>query len=105
MGGVRDIQQISEIGFPVFARHVVPMSGKRRIKVDSINTPIRIQDVSIQPGDMVVGDDTAVVIIPAKETRRVLEEAERLEHVEQEYIPQIQSGVSLWDLTKDHLHV
>jgi regulator of RNase E activity RraA len=104
-GGVRDVQQISEIGFPVFARHVVPISGKRRIKVDSINTPIRIQDVSIQPEDIVVGDDTGLVVIPANETMRVLKEAERLERLEQEYIPQLRSGVSLTDLAAQHSHV
>jgi regulator of RNase E activity RraA len=103
-GGVRDIHQISEIGFPVFARHVVPISGKRRIRVDSINRPISIQGVGIQPEDMIVGDDTGVVVIPAKETMRVLEEAERLERLEQEYVRQIQSGASLSDLTKEHLH-
>jgi len=104
-GGVRDIREISELNFPVFARHVVPLSGKRRIRIESINETISIQDVRIRPGDMVRGDDTGVVVVPAERCKEVLLEAERLERLERDYVPLIKAGVSLSDLASKHGHV
>lgn len=104
-GGVRDARQICEIDFPVFARHIVPLSGKKRIKVESINSAIKIQDIKIEPGDIVVGDDTGVIVVPQRRSSEILEEAERLERLEQKYVPQIQSGVSLSDIARKHSHV
>jgi regulator of RNase E activity RraA len=104
-GGVRDLQQINGINFPVFARHVVPLSGKRRIKIESINRAISIKNVKIEPKDIVVGDDTGIVVIPAKVSSQVLEQAESLERLEQEYMPLLKSGVSLSELVKKHSHL
>ena len=104
-GGIRDVQQISEINFPVFARYVVPLSGKRRIKIESINKPIIIENVKIEPKDIVVGDDTGIVVIPAKVSNQVLEQAKSLERLEQEYMPLLKSGVPLSELVKKHSHL
>jgi regulator of RNase E activity RraA len=104
-GGVRDIREISELNFPVFARHAVPLSGKRRIRIESINKTISIQDVAVRPGDMVRSDDTGVVVVPAERCKEVLEEAERLEGLERGYVPLIRAGVSLSDLASKHGHV
>jgi len=103
-GGVRDIPQIREMNFPVFARHAVPLSGKRRIKIESINTPISIQNVKVEPGDIIVGDDTGVVVVPASRCKEILTEAERLEGLEHTYIPLLRSGASLSELLKKHAH-
>jgi len=104
-GGVRDLRQINGISFPVFARHVIPLSGKRRIKIESINRPISIGNVKIEPRDIVVGDDTGIVVIPAKISNQVLEQAENLERLEQEYMPLLKSGVPLSRLAKKHSHL
>lgn len=104
-GGVRDVRQVCEIDFPVFARHVVPISGKKRIKIESINTAIRMQDVNVEPEDIIVGDDTGVIVVPQKKSLEILDEAERIECLEQKYVPQIQFGTSLSDLAREHSHV
>ena len=104
-GGVRDVQRISEIGFPVFTRHIVPLSGKRRIKIESFNTTISIENVRIEPGDIIVGDDTGVVVVPAKRSKEILQEAERLERLEEENIPLVKPGVSLSELSRKHKHL
>jgi regulator of RNase E activity RraA len=61
--------------FGSLAIPVVPLSGKRRIKIESINTAIKIQNVEVKRSDIIVCDDTGVVAVPAGRSEEVLEEA------------------------------
>ena len=75
-GGVRDIDEMVEHQFPVFARHAVPTTGRTRLKVDAINRPIEIDGVSVNPGDVIVADSTGIVVVPHADAERVAELAE-----------------------------
>lgn len=70
-GGVRDADEIIELGFPVFPRHVVPLSGKTRIKVVEINTEVVVDNVAVRPGDILLGDATGVVCVPYEHAAEV----------------------------------
>ena len=65
-GAVRDIDEIREMTFPVFARAVVPITGKGRIATVSSNSPIEIDSVQIHPMNFEVGDSSGIVIVPQK---------------------------------------
>jgi len=104
-GGVRDIEEIRRLSFPVCAEHIVPISGKGRIKVESINIPITIQDVKITPGDLVVADGTGIAIIPRGESLRVLQEAKHLEELERVFVSRVKRGVSLTELSRKYKHL
>ena len=103
-GGTRDIAEIRKLNFPVFAEHIVPISGKRRTKIESINVPIRIQDVEITPDDLVVADGTGIAIIPQEESRRVLQEAKHLEELERFFVSRVKRGASLSELSRKYKH-
>ncbi len=75
-GGVRDIDEMVEHQFPVFARHPVPTTGRTRLKVSAINVPIEIDGVSVNPGDVIVADSTGIVVVPHGDAERVAELAE-----------------------------
>lgn len=75
-GGVRDIDEMVEHQFPVFARHPVPTTGRTRLKVTAINVPIEIDGVSVNPGDVIVADSTGIVVVPHGDAERVAELAE-----------------------------
>lgn len=75
-GGVRDIDEIVECQFPVFARHTVPTTGRTRLKVNAINAPIEVDGVTVDPGDAIVADSTGIVVVPYSEAERVAELAE-----------------------------
>ena len=49
-GAARDIDYCQEIGFPVFARGVVPITARGRIMQEDFNCPIRLGDVQVRPG-------------------------------------------------------
>ena len=104
-GGVRDVEEIRRLNFPVFAEHIVPISGKTRIKIESINIPIEIRDVKITLGDLVVADGTGIAIIPQGECRRVLQEAEHLEELERVLVSRVKRGASLSELSRKYKHM
>ena len=75
-GCVRDSDPLEEMGFPVFARGLCIRGTVKRGK-GRVNRPITIGEISIVPGDLVVGDRDGVVVIPQSEILQVLAEAEK----------------------------
>ena len=72
-GGVRDREEMAEHAFPVFARHMTPLTGRTRLAVTAINEPVSCGGVRIRPGDVIVADGSGVVCIPAEQAARVAE--------------------------------
>ena len=62
-GGVRDIAEIRELGFPVYARAHVP-SGPHKGFGGIIDGPISCAGCPVKPGDIVIGDDDGVAVVP-----------------------------------------
>ena len=63
-GAVRDIETSRAIGLPVFYRAVTPATGKWRVETIGINVPVTICGVAVNPGDIVVADDSGVCFVP-----------------------------------------
>ena len=83
-GSVRDVAGLRSGDFPVFCRGVSPRAPQKNTP-GSINVPIHVGGIVIYPGDIVVGDDDGVVVVPLPEAERILEAAlarERAEHAE-----------------------
>ena len=75
-GGVRDREEMVEHQFPVFARHMTPLTGRTRLAVTALNEPVSCGGVRVRPGDIMVGDGSGVVCIPAEHAARLVELAE-----------------------------
>jgi len=75
-GGVRDREEMVEHQFPVFARHMTPLTGRTRLAVTAIDEPVSCGGVRVRPGDIMVGDGSGVVCIPAEHAATVAELAE-----------------------------
>ena len=93
-GGVRDIDEMVEHQFPVFARHPVATTGRTRLKVKAINVPIEIDGVSVSPGDVIVADSTGIVVVPCAAAERVAELAERYAADDRNAEAEIRKGLS-----------
>jgi len=93
-GGVRDIDEMVEFGFPVFMRHAVATTGRTRLKVKAIDVPIEIDGVSVDPGDVIVADATGIVVVPGAQAERVAELAERYAADDREAEAEIRNGLS-----------
>jgi 4-hydroxy-4-methyl-2-oxoglutarate aldolase len=62
-GAVRDVAQVAELGFPLFAMTSVP-TGPRTDLDGELGGAITCGGRRVEPGDLVVGDDDGVVVIP-----------------------------------------
>ena len=93
MGGVRDVRHSRSIGYPVWASEITPITGKWRLETVEINGEIQMGDVRVNPGDLVVADDTGVVFIPRDRIMAVLELCEKKKKGEDERVDAITQGV------------
>lgn len=78
-GGTRDLAEIEEMGFPVFAKGIVPSSSVGRYVNVSKNEPVMCGGVMVTPGDLVVGDRDGIVVVPKDRAMEILLLAEDLE--------------------------
>ncbi|MBS4211197.1 MULTISPECIES: RraA family protein [Neobacillus] len=70
-GVIRDIVGIKELNFPVFSRGTA-VAASSKAGVGEINVPISCGGVTINPGDIVVGDADGVVVVPQSIEQEVL---------------------------------
>ncbi|MEN9773235.1 MAG: hypothetical protein RL322_305 [Pseudomonadota bacterium] len=109
-GGVRDLRWIGQMNFPVFARYRTPTQSIGRWKVNAWQCPVSMRgatrpQVTVHPGDFLLGDEDGVVVIPAAVVETVLVEAERLCATEREIRTALSRGLSLADALKQFGHV
>jgi 4-hydroxy-4-methyl-2-oxoglutarate aldolase len=97
-GAARDVDVCQEIGFPVFARGVVPITARGRIMQEDFNCPIRLGDVQVRPGDIVVGDINGIVVIPPEKMDEVISSAERILEKEEQMRADILAGMDILEI-------
>ncbi len=97
-GACRDVSQTIEIGYPVFSRHITPRTGKTRLKMVELNAPVQCGGVRVNPGDIVVADQTGVVVVPALEAQGILDKALANEKREKEFFEQLMKGKSFKEM-------
>jgi regulator of RNase E activity RraA len=73
-GVIRDVAETRELGFPVFARGVVPVPGTKKAALP-LNEPIECGGVRVEAGDVVVADEEGVVVVPKDRQGQVLRDA------------------------------
>ncbi|MBC8145953.1 MAG: RraA family protein [bacterium] len=73
-GGVRDIEQIAELGFPVFGTYRCITDIRRRGFMAKYNVPVFTGGQTIVPGDIIFGDANGVLVIARERFERVYRE-------------------------------
>ena len=98
-GCVRDVDLLGEIGFPVFARGLCIRGTTKDFDARGwINHPVRIGDVVVRAGDLVVGDADGVVVVEQDKIAQTLEEAGEREAREAKILERIAQGEATLDI-------
>lgn len=71
-GVIRDLAEVRESKFPVFARGIMPKPGIKQT-LGTLNQPINCGGVEVNSGDIVVADEEGIAVIPHAEADPVYE--------------------------------
>lgn len=109
-GGFRDVEVISETGFPVFARYVSPVQSVGRWRVTSHAEPILVRGalgelITVGLDDFVLGDEDGVVVIQGERVEQVLERAEEIVRQEEEARKLSGEGMTAKEMLEKFGHV
>lgn len=69
-GVIRDLAEVRESKFPVFARGIMPKPGVKQT-LGTLNKPIACGGVEVHPEDIIVADEEGIAVIPAAEREEV----------------------------------
>src|SRR5665213_112109 len=98
-GCVRDGALLGKVGFPVFARGLcIRGTGKDFAARGWINHPLLLGDVTVEAGDLIVGDTDGVVVIPRAKIETVVQKSREREDKEAETMRQLTAGQKSLDL-------
>ena len=95
-GAVRDSAEIRALGFPCFASAIVP-AGPHKGFGGTLDGPVSCSGCVLRPGDLVLGDDDGVAIVPLERQAEVLAAARQKIAQEEEAFRRLTEGESLAD--------
>ncbi len=94
-GPVRDIDEARGYGFPIFTNKVTSFTARGRVVEKETNGPVMIGTVQVNPGDYIVADNSATIVIPPDQVEAVLATAEEIIVREAAMADAIRKGVPI----------
>lgn len=94
-GCVTDIQALRQIGIPLYARGISPLTTRILGIEGAINVPVSVAGVTINPGDLILADDDGVMVIEPGQISGLAERALKAQHAEIAIKQRIDNGESL----------
>ena len=76
-GPIRDIDVISKGHLPIYATGTNP-AGPYKEGPGEVNVPIACGSITVNPGDIILGDKDGVIVIPRQDAAEILEKARTL---------------------------
>ncbi|HKR89908.1 MAG TPA: RraA family protein [Phenylobacterium sp.] len=100
-GGVRDVLRLTELGLPTFSAAVTIRGTVKNRSADwAVGEPVRIGEVVVRRGDLVVGDADGVVVLRPAQAAAAIPAAEQRDQKEIEIIEEIKAGALTLDVYK-----
>lgn len=105
-GGFRDSAEIAELEFPSYHNRPSAPTNLTLHQAIAINEPIGCGDVAVFPGDILVGDDDGVMVIPTHIADEVADECVQMTLYEDYVIQQVENGhavIGLYPLVDENI--
>jgi regulator of RNase E activity RraA len=100
-GAFRDVDELKELKYPVYARGVIPRTARGRFIQESYNKVIQCGGVQVRPGDIVMADENGIVIVPKEKAEEVLEISEELLQKEESMVKQLKEGIPFKEVDRN----
>lgn len=103
-GGFRDAMRIGDLEMPCYHNRPASPTNLTNNEAIDINVPIGCGDAPVFPGDIMVGDDDSVIVIPAHMAAEIADEATEMTAYEDFVVEQVKNGatiIGLYPATKD----
>mgnify|MGYP006074843213 FL=1 len=92
-GPIRDIDEIGQWDFPVYATGTTP-GGPYKEGPGEINVPISCGEISVNPGDIILADPDGVIVIPRKDAPQILEDAKKFQAADESKLEAAKNGTA-----------
>jgi 4-hydroxy-4-methyl-2-oxoglutarate aldolase len=92
-GGVRDIEGLQRLEFPVFSRNNT-VRGTSKTHPGRFSEPVRVGGIIVGPGDLIVGDTDGVVALAALRASQILDAADARVAAEKRAIEALRHGAT-----------
>ncbi|MDV7138202.1 ribonuclease activity regulator RraA [Maribacter sp. TH_r10] len=105
-GGFRDSAEIAELDLPSYHNRPSAPTNLTLHQAIAINEPIGCGDVAVFPGDILVGDDDGVMVIPANIADEVADECVHMTLYEEFVMEQVNNGhavIGLYPLVDENI--
>lgn len=90
-GPIRDIDEIGKWDFPVYCTGTTP-GGPYKEGPGEVNVPVACGGISVNPGDIIVGDPDGVIVIPRKDAAAILIDAKAFMEADAAKLPKAKDG-------------
>jgi 4-hydroxy-4-methyl-2-oxoglutarate aldolase len=94
-GCVRDTTKIIELGFAAYSAGSRPIDFRKRMRIVAQRTVVTCAGVRVADGDLILGDDDGVVVVPAEAEIEALELARKRSHSEDVVLRELLTGTTL----------
>ena len=94
-GGFRDSPEIGRLDFHAYHNRPAPPTNITRQQALDINVPVGCGDAPVWPGDVIVGDDEGVVVIPAHIADEIAAETAEMTVFEDFVAEEVKKGRSI----------
>jgi 3-hexulose-6-phosphate synthase/6-phospho-3-hexuloisomerase len=98
-GAIRDVAEIKRLGFPSFAKLIMPLAGEPK-GFGEIGVPVSISGTKVFTGDYIVGDDDGVVAVPSQKATEIINRAMSVLEMENRLRKEIDDGSTLAKVTQ-----
>jgi 4-hydroxy-4-methyl-2-oxoglutarate aldolase len=103
-GFCRDTATLKRMTLPVYARGATPRAASAMV-VPEVNVPVLLGTVTVNPGDILLGDDDGIIVATEAELAAAIDKAEAIQATEDALLSSMAEGASLFDTLNFDEHV